>query len=67
MYSVVNTTSEGLLYWWYAIDNKLHVSAIRFLTSFENKKQAKLHFFGAEISDRLRRLNGIIKPRTVKS
>jgi hypothetical protein len=41
----MNTTKEGLLYQWCAIDNKLHVSAIiRFLTSFEEKKQAKLHF-----------------------
>jgi hypothetical protein len=39
VYSVMNTTNEGLLYQWYAIDNKLHVSAIiRFLTSFEEKK-----------------------------
>jgi hypothetical protein len=39
VYSVMNTTIEGLLYQWYAIDNKLHVSTIiRFLTRFEEKK-----------------------------
>jgi hypothetical protein len=33
VYFVVNTTNEGLLYQWYAFDNKLHVSAIRWPSS----------------------------------
>jgi hypothetical protein len=57
------------LYQSYSIDNKLHVSAIRWPSSgfeqvFEEKKLSYI-FFGSEISDR--RWNGVIKSIIVKS
>jgi hypothetical protein len=61
-----------LLYQWYAIDNNNYMfrpsgGHHQVFTSFEEKRQAICYiYFGAEISDRLWHLIGIIKPRIVK-
>jgi hypothetical protein len=49
VYPVMNTTMGVLLYQWYAIDNKLHVSAIRWPSSgfeqgFEGKRASQVTF-----------------------
>jgi hypothetical protein len=69
----VNTTNEGFIAAWYAIDNNNYMfwpsgGHHKVFTSLKRKDQVICYiYFGAEISDRLRRLIGKIKPRIVKS